>query len=153
MQFQLLKVFTKWVGGCLSNFLAVRWFYLFNSIKFYKRCPDVLILLERRAEGPLTGEAYTLKIPVISYASFTGADTQISYLLFGGNLGLESKNSNFFFYVYILRNMLSLESGLKKKKVVKPSISQKTRSIRKKSFIRIKKNRAYRMFGSRAFNL
>jgi ribosomal protein S4 len=149
LQFQLLKVFTKWIGGCLSNFSAVRWFYFFNGIKLYRQCPDILILLEKKASDPLIGEAYHLSIPVVSYTGFAGTDGQVSYLLFGGNLGLESKKNNFFFFIYILKNMLSLESCLKKKRVVKPQ----NRDVRKKAFVRIKKNKAYRLFGSRTFNL
>jgi hypothetical protein len=81
----------------------------------YRQCPDILILLEKKSAGSLISEAYHLSIPVISYAGFTLADTQISYLLFGGNLGLESKKNNFFFFIYTIKNMINLESGLKKK--------------------------------------
>jgi hypothetical protein len=112
-----------------------------------------LILLEKKASEPLVSEAYSLSIPVISYTSFSLEDIQVSYLLFGGDLGLEAKNNNFFFFVYTLKNMLGLESGLKKKKLIRP-ISPKVKiHVRKKSFVRIKKNKAYRLFGSRAFNL
>ena len=150
LQFQLLKVFTKWVGGCLSNFLAVRWFYLFNGIKFYKQCPDILIILEKKTADPLVSEAHSLNIPVISYAEFTGVDTQVSYLLLGGTVALEHKQNNFLFFIYILKNMLSLESSLKKKKLIKSAGQKRSR---KKPYIRVKKNRVYRLFGSRAFNL
>lgn len=150
MQFQLLKVFTRWVGGCLSNFLAVRWFYLFNRIKFYKQCPDILLLLERKAADSLISEACIKGIPVITYTSFTFEDPQLSYLLIGGNIGLDSKKNNFFFLVYILKNMLSLELTLKKKKFRKDFNLKKAR---RKPFFRVKKNRAYRLLGSRVFNI
>jgi hypothetical protein len=152
LQFQLLKVFTKWVGGCLSNFLAVRWFYFFSGVKFYKRCPDILVLLEKKAADSLVGEAYALNIPVVSYTEFAARDVHCSFLLFGGNLSLEYKKNNFFFFIYTLKNMLWLESGIKKKKIGKP-LEKKNIIVRKKAFFRIKKNRAFRLFGSRAFNL
>ena len=53
---------------------------------------------------------------MISYAGFNLEDSQLSYLLVGGNLGLDAKKNNFFFFVYILKNMLSIESSIKKKK-------------------------------------
>jgi ribosomal protein S4 len=50
--------------------------------------------------------------------------------------------------------MLSLEAGLKKKKLIKPRVASIKRTPkRRKAFIRVKKNKAYRLFGSRAFNL
>jgi hypothetical protein len=49
--------------------------------------------------------------------------------------------------------MISLESGLKKKKVVKPISINVKKQVRKKPFVRVKKNKAYRLFGSRSFNL
>jgi len=104
--------------------------------------------------NPLISEAYGLNIPVVSYTNFTRSDTEVSYLLFGGNLGLEYKKNNFFFYIYILKNMLSLESVLKKKKLIKLNTAHKNRgNVRKKAFIRVKKNKAYRLFSSRGFNL
>jgi hypothetical protein len=151
LQFQLLKVFTKWVGGCLSNFSSTRWFYFFNRIKFYKECPDLLVLLEKKAADSLVAEAYALRIPVISYTGFNGSDTQLSYLLFGGDLGLDSKRNNFFFFIYLLKNMLSLELSLKKKQLSKV-VSQK-KTVRKQGFFRRKKNKAYRLFSGRGFNL
>jgi ribosomal protein S2 len=152
LQFQLLKVFTKWVGGCLSNFLSTRWFYLFNGIKFYKQCPNLLVILEKKAAVPFISEAYSLNIPVVSFPEFTLADSQISYLLLGGNLSLESKQNNFFYFVYLLKNMLCLELGLKKKRLEHKS-AQKGGGAPKKAFIQKKKNKAYRLFGSRAFNM
>jgi hypothetical protein len=148
LQFQLLKVFTKWVGGCLSNFLSIRWFYFFNGIKFFRQSPNILILLEKRAAGPFISEAFNLGIPVISYVDFTTADLQLAYLLLGGNLGLDTKKNNFFFFIYILKNMLVLETALKKK-----FIKAKQQPLKKKAFIRIKKNKAYKLFSSRSFNL
>jgi ribosomal protein S2 len=151
LQLQLLKIFTQWVGGCLSNFLSIRWFYLFNRVKFYRQCPDILVLLEKKAADPLISEAYIMNIPVISYTSFTQEDPQLSYLLVGGNLGLDSKKNNFFFFVYLLKNMLVLESSLKKKKILKTFGLKK--KARRKPFFRVKKNRAYRLFGSRQFSI
>jgi hypothetical protein len=95
-------------------------------------------------------EAYSLNIPVVSYTEFTVTDLQTTYLLFGGRYSLNKKKNNFFFFIYILKNMLILESALKKKQVRRDFIKK---AVRKKAFVRIKKNRAYRLFGSRAFNL
>jgi F-type H+-transporting ATPase subunit c len=150
LQFQLLKVFTKWVGGCLSNFSSTRWFYFFNRIKFYKECPDILILLEKKAADSLVTEAYTLQIPIISYTDFNGSDVHLSYLLFGGDLGLDSKRNNFFFFIYLLKNMLGLESSLKKKQLL---VSLQKKTPYKQGFFRRKKNKAYQLFSGRAFNL
>jgi hypothetical protein len=100
----------------------------------------------------LISEAYSLHIPIISYTEFSGVDSQISYLLLGGNLGLDYKQNNFLFFIYILKNMLTLELSLKKKATRVPK-GKKQRIVRKKPFFRIKKNRAYRLFGSRIFNL
>jgi hypothetical protein len=109
-----------------------------------------LIILEKKTADPLVSEAHSLNIPVISYAEFTGVDTQVSYLLLGGTVALEHKQNNFLFFIYILKNMLSLESSLKKKKLIKSAGQKRSR---KKPYIRVKKNRVYRLFGSRAFNL
>jgi ribosomal protein S4 len=50
--------------------------------------------------------------------------------------------------------MLNLELGLKKKTLAKFSHTPlKKKSVYKKGFMRLKKNRAYRLFSSRAFNL
>jgi ribosomal protein S4 len=46
--------------------------------------------------------------------------------------------------------MLNLESSLKKKTLIKPRV---VRGKRKKAFVRVKKNKAYRLFGSRSFNI
>jgi hypothetical protein len=120
---------------------------LFNGIKFYKQCPNLLVLLEKKAAVPFIGEAYSLNIPVVSFPEFTRADAQISYLLLGGNLGLEVKQNNFFYFVYLLKNMLCLELGLKKK-----LLRQEKKKVRK-AFVRIKKNKVYLLVGSRAFNM
>ena len=103
------------MGGCLSNFLCIRWFYFFNNIKFYRECPDILILLENRFAVSFIGEAVNLGIPVVSYASFGFMDIHVSYLLFSGNSGLGTKKNSFFFFLYLLKNMLVLEASLKKK--------------------------------------
>jgi hypothetical protein len=109
----------------------------------------LLVVLEKRAAAPFVGEAYSMNIPTVSFPEFTLADSQISYLLLGGNLGIEAKQNNFFYFVYLLKNMLYLELGLKKK-----FLRLDKKKIRpRKHFIRLKKNKVYFLFGSRVFNM
>jgi hypothetical protein len=108
---------TKWVGGSISNFVYVRWFYFFNRVFIYRTLPDIFVLLEHTLGHSLLDEAHNVGLPCISYTNLFYSDFTFLFLFFG-SLDIYAKKNNFFFFLFLIRNMLALELGLKKKKTV-----------------------------------
>lgn len=100
-QGQLFKMSTKWIGGSISNFLYVRWFYFFNRVYIYRTIPDIFVLLDHTLGYSLVNEAYNLGLPTISYTELLYSDFTFLFFFFG-SLDIYSKKNNFFFFYFSL---------------------------------------------------
>lgn len=122
LQNQFIRVGTKWFGGILSNFIVIRWFFLFNNSSFFHEVPSMVVSLEKQLGGGLFSEAFKLGIPIISYSEFSKKDSNSFYMFLGDISNSSKRLDSFFFFLFLLKQMILLERTLKKKLYVKNSV-------------------------------
>lgn len=83
------------------------------------------MVLDKAGSSSYISEARACGLPVISYTDFVKTDFIFSFLFFG-DFNLYTKKNNFFFFLYLLKNMVFLESALKKKKIARKDTVKST---------------------------
>lgn len=108
----------EWIGGTLTNFIKIKWFYYLRNVNIGYRVPEAVVTFDNFWSSDILSEAYIQNIPVVGDLSFTGIDKFTNYFIVGNLITL---NSVLFFTKLLdlaIKNGRSLKLKMKRKKRV-----------------------------------
>jgi hypothetical protein len=94
-------------------------------------------------------------MPAVTYTNYFSTDISYSFLFFG-EADLYSKKTNFFYFLFLLRSLIYIDSWFKKAiKGFKFKLKKQTefKSKKKKGFFRLKSSKPLKAFGGRFYNI
>ena len=84
----------EWLGGSLTNFNNIRWFYYFKNINIGYRVPEAVVTFDNILSNEILFETKIKKIPLVGSLGFTRLDRFVEYFVVGE---LSNLNSIIFF--------------------------------------------------------
>jgi hypothetical protein len=112
-----------------------------------------VVILDPIFSKALLSETRGLQMPSITYTNYFSTDIGYSFLFFG-EADLYAKNNNFFYFLFLLKNLIYIDSWLKKKiqKKNNKKFSFKLNK-KKKGFFRLKSSKPLKLFGGKFYNI
>lgn len=138
----------NWIGGTLTNFSTIRWYYYLKGIYVGNKLPEIIIVFDHLWYKNILNESKLRRLPVIGSLNFTNTDIFLDYYVVGN---FENFNSVCFFTKII---DLAIKNGRNKKikKSLQPlntgkSVFKKKRKWKKKrgQFIRTFMKQVFRL--------
>ena len=83
-----------WLGGSLTNYTNIRWFYYFKGINIGHRLPEAVVVFDNILSNEVLFEVNLQNIPTIGSLGFTRLDRFVNFFIVGS---LENLNSIIFF--------------------------------------------------------